>query len=155
MVAEWIDQTDYPQAPAMDEAGLMALFEATEFARLGTINADGTVHMTPIYFLYEQGQIVMASQVPSRKIRNIKRNSQVTVLIDVTDPVYRGALIYGTAELSYDNIIDQRIAIFNRTRSRDIGEAYARKLLAKWDCAIIRVTPERIASFDYTASTIT
>ena len=154
MVAEWIDHTNYPQAPAMDETRLMGLFEETEFARLGTINEDGTVHMTPIYFLYAEGQIVMASQEPSRKIRNIKRNNQVTVLIDVTEPVYRGALIYGTAELSYDNIIEQRIAIFNRTRSRNIGEAYARKLQAKWDCVIIRVTPERIATFDYSASTI-
>ena len=149
MVADWMDQIDYPQAPAMDEATLDAFLKEAVFARLGTMNEDGTIHMTPIYYVYDQGEIIMATQEPSRKIRNIKRNNQVTVLIDVTQPVYRGAILYGTARLTYDNIIEQRIAIFNRTPSKDIAEAYARKLLDKWNCAIIRVTPERIATFDY------
>lgn len=148
----WIDKTEYPQAPSMVDEELEAFFESALFARLGTINEDGTVHIAPVYFKYENGQILMATQEPSRKIRNIKRDNRVTVLIDTTDLPFKGVLIYGTAELDYEDIIQKRIAIFERRPwepSREAGEAYARKLSSKWQCVIVRVTPQHIASFDY------
>lgn len=152
MVGEWIDKTAYPQAPAMTDDEIISFFEKVVFARLGTLNEDGTVHIAPVYFIYQDGQIIMATQEPSRKIRNIKRNNNVSVLIDTTEIPFRGVLVYGKAELDYEDIICKRIAIFKRrpwASSRDEGEAYARKLSDKWDCVIIRVTPEHIASFDY------
>jgi hypothetical protein len=91
----------------------------------------------------------MATQDPSRKIRNIKRNHNVTVLIDTTDVPFKGALIYGTAELDYDDVIEKRIAIFERRLSRDEGKTYASRLSNKWKCVIVRITPFKIASFDY------
>lgn len=152
MVGEWIETVDYPQAPSMDEEDFISLFEEALYARLGTINEDGTIHIAPVYFRYQDGQILMATQDPSRKVRNIKRNNKVSILIDITDVPYRGALIYGTAELDYEDIIPKRIAIFQRRSwapTREEGEEYAQKLSNKWKCVIIRVTPERIASFDY------
>ncbi len=59
-------------------------------------------------------------------------------------------LIYGTAELDYDNVVEKRTAIFERTRSHEEALAYAEQLSAQWNCVIIRVTPTRIVSFDYT-----
>ena len=111
MVGSWIDETEYPQAPSMDKAELEAFFEQALFARLGTINEDGSVHIAPVYFKYEDNQILMATQEPSRKIKNIKRDNRVTVLIDTTDVPFKGALIYGTAELEYENISND----FNKT----------------------------------------
>lgn len=149
MVGEWIETVEYPQAPTMGELDVLSLYEEALFARLATINEDGTIHIAPVFFKYQDGQIRIATQDPSRKIRNIKRNNQVSVLIDISEVPFRGALIYGTAELDYEDIIPKRIAIFERTRSRQEAEDYARKLSAKWKCVIVRVTPERIASFDY------
>ncbi len=149
MVGEWIEKVEYPQAPSMTDEEVISFFEQAIFARLGTINEDGTVHIAPVFFKYEDGQILIATQDPSRKIRNIKRNNNVTVLIDTTGVPFRGALVYDTAELDYEDIIPKRIAIFGRTRSREEGEEYARKLSDKWKCVIVRITPERVASFDY------
>jgi len=149
MAGEWVDKVNYPQAPSMTEDEFVSLLDKALFARLGTINEDGTIHIAPVFFKYEDGQILIATQDPSRKIRNIKRNNKVSVLVDVTDIPFRGALVYGTAELDYEDIIRKRVAIFERTRSRKEGEEYARRLSSKWKCVIIRVTPERIASFDY------
>lgn len=152
MIGDWIDKVSYPQLPAMNDEELVEFYKTTTFARLGTLNEDGTIHIAPIYFLYQDGQILMATQDPSRKVRNIKRNNQVSVLIDTTDIPFKGALIYGTAELDYEDVIAKRIAIFKRRPwdpSPASGEAYARKLSGKWPCAIIRVTPQRIVSFDY------
>ena len=149
MIGDWIDKVEYPQLPSMSEEELASFFEQAKFARLATINADGTIHMAPIFFKYADGQILMASQAPSRKIRNIKRNKNVTVLIDNTEVPFKGALIYGTAELDYEDVIQKRIAIFERRLSREEAETYARRLSSKWQCVIVRITPVHIASFDY------
>jgi len=149
MIGDWIDKVSYPQLPSMNEDELESFFQQTTFARLGTINADGTIHIAPILFKYADGQILMATQDPSRKIRNIKRNKNVTVLIDKTEVPFKGALIYGTAELDYEDVIPKRIAIFERRLSQEEAETYARRLSSKWQCVIVRITPVHIASFDY------
>jgi len=149
MVGEWIETVEDPQAPTMTDEEVSSFFEEALFARLSTINEDGTVHIAPVFFKYQDGEIRIATQDPSRKIRNIKRNNNVSVLIDVSDVPFRGALIYGTAELDYEDVITKRISIFERTRSRKEAEDYARKLSDKWKCVIVRITPQRIASFDY------
>jgi len=149
MIGDWIDKTEYPQLPSMSQEELLAFFEKAQFARLATINEDGTIHIAPIFFKYEKGQILMATQDPSRKVRNIKRNKNVTVLIDTTDVPFKGALVYGTAELDYEDVVCKRIAIFRRRLSQEDAETYARRLAGKWRCVILRITPVRIASFDY------
>jgi len=149
MVGEWIETVEYPQAPTMTDEEVVSFFEEALFARLGTINEDGTVHIAPVFFKYQDGEIRIATQDPSRKIKNIKRDNNVSVLIDISDVPFRGALIYGTAELDYEDVITKRIAIFERTRSREEAEDYARKLSDKWKCVIVRIIPQHIASFDY------
>ena len=149
MIGDWIEKVEYPQLPSMTDEELVSFFEEAIFARLGTINEDGTIHITPIFFKYDDGQILMATQDPSRKIRNIKRNNNVSVLIDTTEVPFKGALVYGTAELDYEDIIPKRIAIFEKRLSREDAETYASRLSNKWKCVIVRITPTRIASFDY------
>jgi len=149
MIGDWIDKVKYPQLPAMTQDELVSFLDQAQFARLGTINEDGTIHIAPIFFKYIDDQILMATQEPSRKIRNIKRNKNVTVLIDKTEVPFKGVLIYGTAELDYEDVIPKRIAIFEKRLSREEAETYASRLSAKWQCVIIRITPTQIASFDY------
>jgi hypothetical protein len=123
--------------------------EKAQFARLGTLNEDGSIHIAPIYFKHVDGQILMATQEPSRKIRNIRRNNTVSVLIDTTEVPFKGMLIYGKAELDYEDVIRKRIAIFEKRLSHEEAETYAKRLSRKWKCVIVRITPLRIASFDY------
>jgi PPOX class probable F420-dependent enzyme len=149
MIGDWIDKVDYPQLPALEDEELLAFFEEAQFSRLGTLNEDGTIHIAPIFFRYEDGQIQMATQDPSRKVRNIKRNPNVTVLIDTTDVPFKGALIYGQAELDYEDVIPKRMKIFERRLSHQDAETYATRLSGKWKCVIIRITPTQVASFDY------
>jgi predicted pyridoxine 5'-phosphate oxidase superfamily flavin-nucleotide-binding protein len=149
MIGDWIDKVKYPQLPAMDDEELISFFEQAQFARLGTFNEDGSIHIAPIFFKYEDGQIIMATQDPSRKIRNIKRNPKVTVLIDNTEVPFKGALIYGKAELDYEDVINKRIDIFKKRLCEEEAQTYATRLSAKWPCGIIRITPTKIASFDY------
>jgi len=147
---KWPEDFQYPQLPPLTDEEIITFLNEVFFARLGTLNEDGTIHMTPILFKYDQGQILMPTQDCSRKVKNIKRNPNVSVLIDVTSWPFKGVLVYGTAELDYDNVVEKRTAVFERTRSHEEAEAYARQLSTQWQCVIIRVTPARIVTFDYT-----
>ena len=149
MIGDWIDKVEYPQLPSMSKEELVSFFDKAQFARLGTLNEDGSIHIAPIFFKYHEGKILMASQEPSRKIRNIKRDPHVTVLIDTTEVPFKGVLIYGTAELDYEDVVSKRVAIFSRRLSQQEAETYATRLANKWRCVIIRITPVNIASFDY------
>jgi len=149
MIGDWIDKVEYPQLPSLTDEELASFFEKALFARLGTINEDGTIHIAPIFFKYEDGQIIAATQDPSRKVRNIKRNNHVSVLIDTTEVPFKGVLVYGTAKLDYEDVILKRIAIFERRLPREQAETYARRLSGKWKCVIVRITPLHIVSFDY------
>ena len=149
MIGDWIDKVEYPQLPALTEDELRSFLDLAMFARLGTINEDGSIHIAPIFFKYTDGQILMATQEPSRKVRNIKRNRNVSVLIDKTEVPFKGALIYGVAELDYEDVIAKRITIFERRLSREDAETYAKRLSSKWKCVIIRINPTHITSFDY------
>lgn len=149
MIGDWIDKVDYPQLPSMTDQELTSFFRQAQFARLGTINEDGTIHIAPIFFKYQNGEILMATQEPSRKVRNIKCNNNVSVLIDTTDVPFKGALVYGQAELDYDDVVDKRIGIFEKRLSTEEASVYTTRLANKWKCVIVRIKPIRIVSFDY------
>lgn len=149
MIGDWVDKVSYPQMPALTRDELISFFEQEKFARLGTLNEDGSIHIAPIFFKVEDGKFMLASQCPSRKVRNIQRNPHVTLLIDNTHVPFKGALIYGKAELDYEHVIDKRIRIFQRRLSPEDARIYATRLSARWQCVIIQVTPTRIVSFDY------
>lgn len=149
MIGDWIEKVAYPQAPSMSKEELELFLDQAQFARLGTHNQDGTIHIAPIYFKYQNDEIIMATQAPSRKVRNIKRNPNVTVLIDTTDVPFKGVLIYGKAVLDYEDVINKRIPIFTKRLSQEDAEIYAKRLAGKWKCVIIHITPIHMATFDY------
>ena len=73
------------------------------------MNADGTVHLTAVYFKYDNGDIIIGTQDVSRKVRNIKQNPNVTLLIDNQAPPWKGVIVYGTAELEYEDVVAKRM----------------------------------------------
>jgi PPOX class probable F420-dependent enzyme len=146
----WYEKAKYPQAFPMTDAEVEDMLKTTRIARLGTINEDGTVHIAPIYFVYKDGFILMGTQDVSRKIRNIKRNSQVTVLVDIPDPPFKGILLYGQAELDYEDVIAKRAEIFSKYMPADRALSFAQTLADNFKPVIIRIRPDRIgATFDY------
>jgi nitroimidazol reductase NimA-like FMN-containing flavoprotein (pyridoxamine 5'-phosphate oxidase superfamily) len=130
-----------------------SLLRTAKIARLCSLNEDGTIHAAPVWYKYENGQIIMATPVASRKARNIQRNGNVSILIDISEGGVepRCALIYGKAEMRpwAEDRFGEGVSLLEKYMPRDKAEPYARGLfkLTKWN--IITVTPKRTASFDY------
>ena len=129
-----------------------SLLREAKIARFCTLNKDGTIHAAPVWYKYENGQIVLATPVGSRKARNIRRNGNVTILVDISEGGVqpRCALIYGKAEMQpwSEDRIGEGVSLLEKYMPRDNAEPYARGLfkLTRWN--IVTVRPEHITSFD-------
>jgi len=143
--------SNYPQAPPFENNNEIEAFLARPLlARLGSYNEDGTIHIAPVYYLYERGEFLFGTQDLSRKVRNIRRDKKVTVLIDTTDPVLQGVMAYGNAVLDYEDVLPIRVKILERYyKSPADAEVLAERLTNAWKTVIIRLKPTKIVSFDY------
>lgn len=141
--------TGYPQMPAFTEQEMQAFLCHPRVARLGTMNADGTIHLAPIFFKYDRGEFILGTQEVSRRVRNIKRNPNVTLLIDDTGDPFQAVIVYGKATLEYDDVVAKRTAIFAQFGDETGARAKAEALCNKWHSVVIRIRPERLVSFDY------
>ena len=121
-------------------------------ATLGTLNADGTIHLTPLWYLYERGRIYLPTCSTSRKARNVRARPAGAVLVDQRRPDrHRWAAATGTAEV-IDG--DEAAAINARVRQRYVsaaGEATYGQLIAGYDDVTIVVTPDRWRAWTPTA----
>ena len=110
----------YPQKPPMTDDERAAFLQKAPIARLGSINPDGTVHLAALWFTYDKtsGSLMFGSQDMTHKVRNIKRNPKVTVLIDTEGPPLKGVLMYGQAELDYRDVMTKRVAIFREIHAQ-------------------------------------
>jgi len=141
----------YTQSPPLTKEEIEAVLKEATVARFCSFNKDGTIHAAPIWFMYKDGKIIMGTPAASQKARNVKRNSKVTVLIDVEGPPVKGVLIYGEAELNHDYTFEEAIALYEKYMPRLQAEKFAQTLIkeSKGGGAQIIVKPHRIVSFDY------
>ena len=141
--------SDYPQMPPLTQEEINEFLSQPLLAKICTHNEDGTIHIAPLFFRYEDGDILLGTQAISRKIKNIERNSDVTVLIDNAEPPFKAVVIYGVATLDYDDVIAKRIRLFENYMPADQATGFAQGLAANWEPVIIRVKPSRMVTFDY------
>lgn len=144
----------YPQKPPLTQDELVAFLNKAPIARLSSLNPDGTIHMAAAYFKYDSGDILLGTQDITHKVRNIKNNPMVTVLIDNQEYPFQGVLIYGVAVLEYDNVIAKRASIFERYMPAEDAQEMASDLSSRFQCVVIRIKPKRMTSYDYSKSGI-
>jgi len=141
------------QAPPLTSEEIESMLKENHYARICTHNKDGTIHAMPVAYRYVNGQILIFSLLKSRKNKNIERNNDVTVLIDTPNPL-RGILIYGKAEIDYDNVYEQSLTI-NETSPAFIGmpkeklERITKAYLDNFKGLIVKITPKHFITFDY------
>ena len=126
-----------------------------KIAKICSLNKDGTIHTTAVWFLYKNGLITMVTPATTRKVRNIIRNNSVTVFVD--DPeTARGVLIYGKAKLDYEYSFRDATSLYEKYMALQQAAKIARKMskASKGGAVMITIRPERLLSFDsmkYTA----
>jgi hypothetical protein len=126
-------------------------------AVLGTIGPDGAPVLTPIWYLYRDGHLLMRTDNQSVKAKNIARDPRVTVCVQDERPPYASATVYGKAAIE--------------PAREELGPAMAKHYLGAVGAAgyqraaaeaiegagaeevTVVVTPERVLTQDYSQET--
>jgi PPOX class probable F420-dependent enzyme len=118
-------------------------------ATLGTTNDDGSILLTPIWYLYQAGRLYLPTGSSSHKARNLRVRPAVTVLIDQRHGErHRWASAEGTADFL---VGDAAKEINRRVRDRYLtpdGEVTYGQLIDGYDDVTIVVTPRRWRSWN-------
>lgn len=140
----------YTQPPPLTEDEIEYVLKQAKVARLCSLNKDGTIHAVPISYRFETRKITVLAPTRSRKARNIRRNQNVTLIVDISkkDTWPKGVMIYGKAELS-NATHKEATHLCEKYMPKAQAQNYAKGLLniAKW--SKITITPEHMISFDY------
>ena len=141
------------QAPSLSSEEIESMLKKNRYARICTHNKDGTIHAMPVAYRYVNGQIMIISLIKSRKNKNIERNNDVSVLVDTPDPL-RGILIYGTAEVDYDNVYKQALTVMEtappfQAMSKEKLQRITKAYIDTFRSAIVKVKPKHVITFDY------
>jgi PPOX class probable F420-dependent enzyme len=58
------------------------LLESNLIANLATLNADGTIHVVPLWYLWRAPNLLLPTSRATRKTRNLERDPRATIMID-------------------------------------------------------------------------
>jgi PPOX class probable F420-dependent enzyme len=122
---------------------LRAFLRERRYAVLATHDADGAIHLTPIWFLFEGDCFYFGSSSGSRKVKNVERSATASVVVDAREPGReRWVSASGPVEILRE---DEAQAINARIRHRYLSqqalEGRIEAELAASDDVTLRLTP--------------
>ncbi len=63
-----------------------SLLEGRNYAVLGTQDEDGSIHLTPVWFVFRGDHVFVGASSASRKVRNIVARPTASLIVDVRKP---------------------------------------------------------------------
>jgi len=133
------------------EAHFQELLLQRHIATLGTGNADGSIHLTAVWYLYEEGHLYVATSSRSKKARNVMQRPNASLMVDVRVPgKERGVTAIGSVELvsgTESQAINRRV--HRRYLSEEaLADPHVGPVFASFDDVTIRITPASWISWD-------
>ena len=123
-----------------------AFLHEPHVAVLATVGQRGRPHAMPIWYLYEDGAIVMSAGRGSQKHRNLERNPEATLVVDRREAPYYALMIQGRAEIGPPLSKESHRRISIRYLGEEEGNRYADQTEG-FDAISIRLTPDTWIEF--------
>jgi PPOX class probable F420-dependent enzyme len=102
------------------------LGERCHLARIATVRADGAPSVVPVWFIFEDGKVLITPRKHSAFLANLRREPRVAITIDEDQGRYRKVLFEGKAEVLFEVGEDRRWDdVYRRIACRYIDEASA------------------------------
>jgi len=139
---------------AMTDEELDAFLAQVQDARLGTVRADGSIHLTPVWYTWvpEERKAFICIAGTRLHIRNMRRTGRATVLVDqdarLAGDMSAGAqavMLAGTVEI----VDDEETVEAHRRRmvERYLGRVPEGRPAERYH--LVWLTPERVLAWDY------
>ena len=131
---------------------LKTLLEGPSPAVLATYRKDGTVNLSPVWFRYNGGyfEVVIASD--DVKLKHIRRDPRVTLLIFESTPPFRGVQVSDRPEVTHEGLDEVRRSITSRYLGDDSSKSFTEK--RRGNGAVIRIPSHEAKTWDLAPITI-
>jgi len=130
---------------------LQKLLQGRYIATLATENADGTIQLVAVWYLFEDGCLFIATSSKSRKARNAVARPKASLMVDVRQP---GAERGVTATGRVDVISGEQSREINRRlhgrymSATAISDPHVGPVFASFDDVTLRITPGSWVAWD-------
>jgi PPOX class probable F420-dependent enzyme len=116
----------------------LAMIEERNYGHLSTIAPDGWPYSTPVWLSASSDAILVASDVRTKKVRNIRSNGRVALSVHVENNAHFGVNIRGFAFIE----TDPDAALLNALSVKYFGSRYPFPVDTDYRCQI-RILPVR------------
>ncbi len=113
-------------------------------ASLGTASEDGSIHLTAVWYLFEDGCLYVATSSRSRKARNVLSRPRASLMVDTRTPASeRGLVAMCTAEVIRGESSKQINARIHRRYMSEaaLSDPRAGATMAAMDDITLKLTP--------------
>lgn len=127
------------------------LLQKRNVATLATENANGTIHLTAVWYLFEEDHLFVATSSRTRKARNVTARPRASLMVDARRAgAERGVSAAGKVDLLSG---DHARTINRRIHSRYLSAAamsdpQIEPVFASFDDVTIRLTPAAWTAWD-------
>jgi general stress protein 26 len=133
------------------DPSLEKLLQGRNIATFGTENADGSIHLTAVWYLFENGCLFVATSSRTRKASNVAARPKASLMVDVRKPgTERGITAAGRVDVISG---DQSREINRRIHSRylspsALSDPQVGPVFAAFDDVTLRLTPASWITWD-------
>jgi hypothetical protein len=131
--------------------GSQEILRGRYIASLGTESEDGSVHLTAVWYLFEDGCLFVATSSRSRKARNVVSRPKATLMVDIRTPASERGLVAvcATEVISGESSKQINARIHRRYMSEAaIADPRAGGTMAAMDDITLKLTPSGWYSWD-------
>jgi PPOX class probable F420-dependent enzyme len=130
---------------------LRELLNGRHYATLATLNEDGSIHLTPVWYLFENERFFVSTASSDRKVKNILARPEASLIVDIRKlGSERWVSGSGTAEIiggerskKINTKIEQRYLTKAGLEDPRVGPVFA-----AWGEVTIGLTPDTWRSWD-------
>tara|TARA_B100001996_G_scaffold21595_1_gene17239 strand:- start:939 stop:1397 length:459 start_codon:yes stop_codon:yes gene_type:complete len=142
----------------MSEEELSSFLKTQISLQIGTINKDGSPHLTTMWYFYDGESFVFHTYTKSQKIINLQKDPRITLLTEAGSQYsdLQGIIVYGNAEIingkdSLEEVIRYMEMVGRKYIKDEEGAQYIEgmKLQAPKRSVVI-VKPSKFISWDHT-----
>ena len=114
--------------------------------RLATVRRDGSPHIAPVWYRFEDGAFLVLTERGSQKHRNVEREPRVAFCIDDERPPYHTVIVRGRVAVAEAPGEAWREALAIHYLGDEAGRRYASEN-PDTDNVMLRIVPEKVVGW--------
>ena len=119
---------------------------APRIGRLGTINRDGTPHIAPVWYRFDEGAFLVLTESESQKYKNIERDPRVAFCIDDERSPYHTVLVSGRVTVEEAPGREWREEMAIHYLGEEAGKRYIAENMHQ-NNVMLRIVPEKVTGW--------